>query len=89
MRNLGINRLSIGCQTFDNNILKLCNRKNTKSQVAQVVNAAHDVGLSVNIDMMTGLPAQSLEEATKLADDIVTRKIRRGYIVSVRQRLIN
>jgi predicted DNA-binding WGR domain protein len=35
------------------------------------------------------LPAGSLEEATELADDIVNRKIRRGYRVSIKQRLIN
>jgi predicted DNA-binding WGR domain protein len=35
------------------------------------------------------LPAESLTEAAKLADDIVARKIRRGYRVSVGQGLIN
>lgn len=29
------------------------------------------------------LPAESLEEASRLAADIVTRKVRRGYTVSV------
>lgn len=37
---------------------------------------------------MRVLPAESLEEATKLADDIVTRKIRRGYTIFDRQGLI-
>ena len=35
------------------------------------------------------LPTDSSEKAMKLADYIVTRKIRRGYTVSVRQRLIS
>lgn len=35
------------------------------------------------------LPAEFLTEAAKLADDIVVRKIRRGYRVSVGQGLIN
>jgi predicted DNA-binding WGR domain protein len=32
------------------------------------------------------LPAESLEEAAKLADDIVNRKVRRGYTITARQR---
>lgn len=34
-------------------------------------------------------PTESLEEATELADDIVIRKVRRGYRVTVEQQLIS
>ena len=87
MRNLGINRLSIGCQTFDNDILKLCNRKNTKSQIAQIVDSAHNVGLSINIDMMTGLPGQSLDSVDR--DLKILNEIKPDTVEYIRHEIVN
>ena len=87
MHSLGINRLSIGVQTFDKNILKLCNRKNTKYQVAQIVNSAHDVGLSINIDMMTGLPAQSLDSIDR--DLTILSEIQPDTVEYIRHEIVN
>ena len=60
LADLGINRLSIGCQTFEPNVLALCNRSNSRTQVEEVIFKAKDLGLSTNIDMMIGLPGQTL-----------------------------
>jgi len=57
----GINRISIGCQTFDQQVLKSCRRSHRESQVKKLIRDAQALGLSVNIDMMTGLPGQTLE----------------------------
>jgi len=58
---LGINRISIGCQTFDTKVLELCKRFHRASQVKEAVRNIKQLGLSTNIDMMLGLPGQSLE----------------------------
>jgi oxygen-independent coproporphyrinogen-3 oxidase len=57
---LGINRISMGCQTFDAEVLELCNRSHSESHVRAAVENAKDLGLSPNLDMMVGLPGQTL-----------------------------
>jgi len=57
----GINRISIGCQTFDQQVLKSCRRFHRASQVEKLIRDAQTLGLSANVDMMTGLPGQTLE----------------------------
>jgi oxygen-independent coproporphyrinogen-3 oxidase len=58
---LGIDRISIGCQTFDTKVLELCRRFHRESQVKEVIEKVKRLGLLTNIDMMIGLPGQSLE----------------------------
>lgn len=87
MRDIGINRLSIGCQTFDKDILKLCNRKNTKSQIAKIVNSAHDAGLLINIDMMTGLPGQSMDSVDR--DLEILEEIKPDMVEYLRHEIVN
>lgn len=57
----GINRISIGCQTFDEQVLKSCRRFHRESQVKKLIRDAQTSGLRTNIDMMTGLPGQTLD----------------------------
>ena len=61
LSDLGINRVSMGCQTFDPRVLRLCKRSNPESQVKEVIWKAKNLGMSTNIDMMLGLPGQTLE----------------------------
>jgi oxygen-independent coproporphyrinogen-3 oxidase len=65
---LGINRISIGCQTFDRRVLELCSRSNSESEAKEIVQQARSLGLSTNIDMMIGLPGQTLEGLRKDLD---------------------
>lgn len=58
----GANRLSIGFQTFDNNILKLVRRRHNAEQAIKAYKLAKKVGFeNINIDLMAGLPGQTLE----------------------------
>lgn len=62
LRALGINRLSIGAQTFDDEILKLINRKHTSEQIVEAVLNAQKAGFdNISLDFIYGLPSQSLE----------------------------
>jgi len=65
---LGIDRISVGSQSFDPRILELCNRKGSESQVAEVIERARGLGVSTNVDMMIGLPGQTLESVRKDLD---------------------
>jgi oxygen-independent coproporphyrinogen-3 oxidase len=84
---MGVNRISMGCQTFDPEILTLCNRANSPEQIRQVVAHAHDEGIIVNIDMMAGLPGQTLES---LRRDLETLEmIRPDAVEYIRHEIVN
>ena len=87
LRNIGINRLSIGCQTFDQEILLRCNRKNTREQVSRIVSDVHDAGMSINIDMMTGLPGQTLDSVDNDLDALA--RIRPDSVEYIRHEIVN
>ena len=58
----GINRLSIGVQSFDNKTLKLLGRLHDKNQALQAIQMARKAGFdNINIDLMFGIPEQSLK----------------------------
>ncbi len=60
----GVNRISIGVQSFDNAKLARLGRIHDSQEAATAAGIAQSVGLnSFNIDIMHGLPEQSLEDA--------------------------
>lgn len=62
LRALGVNRLSIGAQTFEDKILNLINRKHTSAQIADAVLNAQEAGFdNVSLDFIYGLPQQGLK----------------------------
>jgi oxygen-independent coproporphyrinogen-3 oxidase len=66
-RTAGINRLSLGAQSFDAAALRRIGRIHGPDEIARAVEEAHAAGLdNFNIDLMYGLPEQSLDLA--LAD---------------------
>jgi len=58
----GANRLSIGFQTLDDNILKLLRRRHDSKQAIESFKLAQKVSFeNINIDLIPGLPDQTLE----------------------------
>lgn len=61
LRAAGINRLSLGAQSFDDHLLKLLGRIHTSEEIEQAVIAARAADFSsINLDLMFGLPEQSM-----------------------------
>lgn len=87
LKEIGLSRISIGCQTFDPEILVHCNRSNTPEQIQQIVATAQKYGLSINIDMMTGLPGQTLASVRK--DLEILEKIRPNAVEYIRHEIVN
>ena len=66
-RAAGVNRLSIGIQSFDDDKLKALGRIHGRAEALRAAEAAHAAGFdNFNLDLMFGLPGQALEQA--LAD---------------------
>ncbi len=60
-RALGINRLSIGVQSFNDDLLTRLGRIHDGTSAIRAVETAHNSGFdNINIDLMYGLPAQDL-----------------------------
>ncbi len=63
-RATGINRLSIGVQSFNDDALQRIGRIHGRQEALRAAELAHDAGFdNVNLDLMFGLPQQSLQQA--------------------------
>jgi oxygen-independent coproporphyrinogen-3 oxidase len=61
-RKMGINRLSIGVQTFNDNLLQLIGRRHTSQQAIEAVLLAQAAGFdNISIDLMYALPTQTMD----------------------------
>ena len=68
---LGFNRFSIGVQDFSTAVQKAVNREQNEAATLDAIAAAIKVGQSVNIDLITGLPKQTLESFDATLDKII------------------
>ena len=63
-REAGINRLSIGVQSFQPDLLEKIGRIHSGRDAIRAAEIAHDAGFdNFNLDLMFGLPGQTLEQA--------------------------
>ena len=58
---LGANRLSIGVQSFDDEVLGLLGRAHDAQRAREAIAAARERFDNVSVDLMCGIPGQSLE----------------------------
>jgi oxygen-independent coproporphyrinogen-3 oxidase len=62
LRAAGINRLSMGAQSFDANLLQTLGRIHTPEEIVQAIQYARSAGFtSINVDFMFGLPGQTMD----------------------------
>ncbi|MFP4235898.1 MAG: radical SAM family heme chaperone HemW [Desulfonatronovibrio sp.] len=61
LREMGVNRLSLGVQALDDEILTLLGRKHSSSQALKAARTARDAGMdNLSLDLIWGLPGQTL-----------------------------
>lgn len=62
LKNLGVNRLSIGIESFDEDKLKLMGREANFTQADQIIKIARSKGFNnINIDFIYGLPNETID----------------------------
>ena len=68
----GINRLSIGLQETNDDLLKLIGRIHNYNEFLETYNKARKVGFkNINVDLMIGLPNQTLKDVEKTLTEII------------------
>lgn len=58
---LGVNRLSIGVQTFDRDLLQIIGRVHSSEQARRAIELAHERFDNVSVDLMCGIPYQTMD----------------------------
>lgn len=62
LRRVGMNRLSIGVQSFDNTLLAVLGRSHSAEDARAAIGMAKEAGFAnINIDLMYGLPGQTTD----------------------------
>ena len=62
-RSAGINRLSVGAQSFDEHKLKILGRIHQSTDTTTAFIGAHAGFKNINLDLMWGLPEQTVADA--------------------------
>lgn len=72
LRRSGLSRISLGVQDVDEHVLRLVNRPQPMELVDRLCRMARECGFeSVNFDLIYGLPGQTPETMTRLANEVV------------------
>jgi len=61
LKEIGVNRISMGVQSLCDDVLKLSCRKDTEQKVMRAIHFAQETGSVINIDLMSGLAGETME----------------------------
>jgi oxygen-independent coproporphyrinogen III oxidase len=72
-KSLGVNRLSIGIQSFQNRILKMLNRAHSTEEALKAIDSARQAGFNnLSIDLIFSIPGQSRDDLEKDLDTAIS-----------------
>ena len=70
---LGVNRISLGVQSWDNTLLKILGREHNAEQAEQSFHILREAGCSnINVDLMFGLPGQTVQQWQKTLEKTIS-----------------
>ncbi|MCP8967181.1 radical SAM family heme chaperone HemW [Ectobacillus ponti] len=87
----GVNRLSFGVQTFNNELLKRIGRTHTSEDVFQAVRDAQEAGFAnINLDLIYALPGQTPEDVKETLDIAFTLDVQHfsGYSLIIEPKTV-
>ncbi len=72
LKEMGLNRLTLGVQTLDKGILKEVNRYQNNDEFFRCYQDARKAGIKfINVDIMLGLPGQTLDSVWETLRDVI------------------
>ncbi|AVQ33046.1 oxygen-independent coproporphyrinogen III oxidase [Staphylococcus muscae] len=76
LKKYGVNRLSLGVQTFDEALLKVLGRSHQRKDIYTAVTNARKYGiLSISIDLMYQLPGQTMAQFEESLDEAISLNV--------------
>ncbi len=76
IQNIGINRLSVGIQSFFDEDLNLMKRQHSSKQAKEVIKQAQETGFkNISVDLIYGLPNLSIEKWEQNINEAINLKI--------------
>ena len=91
LQRLGINRLSIGVQSFFNEHLEYMNRKHSGAQAEAAIKRAQDVGLTnITADLIFGIPISSFSQWQSNVEQLLKLEIPHfsAYALTVEEKTV-
>lgn len=70
MQAAGVNRLSVGVQSFDDARLKFLGRRHSADDARALITSAQRIGLRVSADFIYGLPQDTVDDVIKTCEQI-------------------
>jgi len=75
LRGLGFNRISMGLQDFNPKVQKAVHRIQSFELVEKLIKRSRELGfISVNVDLIYGLPHQTMDSFSKTIDQVIALK---------------
>jgi oxygen-independent coproporphyrinogen-3 oxidase len=74
LSSLGFNQISFGIESFDPIVLRAINREHDLAAVQRLVEKSRSLGMGIHVDLVYGLPYQTIESARETVKAILTVK---------------
>jgi oxygen-independent coproporphyrinogen-3 oxidase len=71
MREFGVDRLTIGVQSLNEDVLKIMNRPHDEKDVYEAIEIARDLGYQINIEFIFGHPGETVENWVEVMEKAV------------------
>ncbi|MDE5756328.1 MAG: radical SAM family heme chaperone HemW [Clostridia bacterium] len=68
LKDIGVTRLSIGVQSFNDGLLKMLGRRHDAKRAEEAIKLAIELGFDVSVDAMIGLPNQTQDDVEDFID---------------------
>jgi oxygen-independent coproporphyrinogen-3 oxidase len=72
MREFGVDRLTIGVQSLNEEVLKIMNRPHDEAEVYEAIEIAKDLGYQINIEFIFGHPGETIENWVEVIEKAVS-----------------
>ncbi len=68
----GINRYSVGAQSFNDDLLKMCGRRHSAAETRSTLQLLAERNLNYSFDLLFALPGQTLADVDRDLDEVLT-----------------
>ena len=88
---VGVNRLSIGIQSFDDNVLRFLGRRHDSFRVVDIIKNAQRIGFkNISVDLIFGIPGFTTDVYKESLDHVLSLNIQHisAYSLSIEKRTL-